>query len=237
MDLQHRIENYRPSSRVIEAVRAARIALLVGITGAGKDTIKRGLLALPGFGDIVSHTTRSPRYNRGELERDGVDYYFIGEAQAKTMLDEGAFIEAKFVHGTVYGTTLEALVRATERGVAITDVDVQGVEEYKAISADVVAIFVVPPDYQTWISRLRSRYDDEDAFMAEWPQRKASAVRELGRALSMPYYHFVINDDIDRATQASREIAEREDIFNRKDDEARLAARDLLQAIAAETAI
>lgn len=231
MHIEQAIATYKPSPEAITEVRSSRIALLVGITGAGKDTIKRGLLAQPGFGDIVSHTTRQPRYNHGELERDGVDYHFIDMNQAQRMVAQGSFVEVKLVHDTVYGTSREALMQAHAQGVAVTDVDVQGVEEYKAISPDVVAIFVVPPDYDTWIKRLKSRYSSEVAFMEEWPKRSASAQRELARALDMPYYHFVINDSIERATQVSAEIATRQDIFNRKDDEARLAARDLLQDI------
>ena len=49
----------------------------------------------------------------------------------------------------------------------------------------------------------------------------------------MPYYHFVINDDIDETARIVREIASKPDVYNRKDDEARLAARDLLEQLKA----
>ena len=57
---------------------------------------------------------------------------------------------------------------------------------------------------------------------------------ELEHALAVPYYHFIINDDLDRAVRVVTEIAHREDLFNRQDDEVRLQARDLLDTIKAK---
>ena len=222
MSLERLIAEYVAPQSATTIIEQAKIALLVGISGAGKDTIKRGLLRHPEFTEIVSHTTRAPRTNEGVAEVNGVDYHFITEDQALDMLDEGAFVEAKFVHGTVYGTSVEEVGRAASSGIAITDVDVQGVTEYKRVSSEVVAIFVVPPSYDV----------SEDAFMKEWPRRRESAMQELTRALEVPYYHFVINDDLERATAVAYDIARRPDSFNRKDDEARILARDLLQQIA-----
>lgn len=231
MDLEQLIEDYTPPEAAAEVVGHTKITLLVGISGAGKDTIKRALLRRPDFSEIISHTTRQPRYNEGVLEKDGEDYHFISEEAAKVMLENGEFVEAKFVHGTVYGTTVDEVRRAAAGGVAITDIDVQGVEEYKRVSKDVIAIFVVPPDYGTWVARLKRRYATNEEFMREWPRRRATAIRELSRALELPYYHCVINDDLDRAVEVSAEIAHRKDVFNRKDDLARIAARDLLLQI------
>ncbi len=236
MNLEQLIEEYTPSKAALTVIQKSKITLLVGISGAGKDTIKQALLKQPGFGDIVSHTTRSPRYNQGVVERDGTDYHFISEEKARDMLEKGEFVEAKFVHGTVYGTSVKGLKEAAKQGIAITDIDVQGVEEYKAISDDVIAIFVVPPSYSTWVERLKLRYASEEEFSKEWPKRRATAIQELTRALELPYYHCVINDSLERAVRVSSEIAQQdEDVFNRKDDEARMVARDLLLDIQRES--
>lgn len=231
MDLEKLIENYTPPAHAVEVIKHSKIALLVGISGAGKDTIKKSLLRDDEFTDIVSHTTRAPRENEGVLETDGVDYHFIDSDHARDMVTNGEFVEVKYVHGTVYGTSITEVERASRKGIAVTDVDVQGVAEYKAVSNGVVAIFIVPPDYQSWIARLKRRYTTNEDFLAEWPKRRDSAIKELTRALEVPYYHCVINDDIERAVEVTAEIARRPDVFTRKDDEARLAARDLLQQI------
>lgn len=234
-NLEDLIKNYRPTPETVGLVRSTKIALLAGISGAGKDTIKRRLLENPQFRDIVSHTTRRPRSNNNRLEQDGVDYHFIDPETAQEMLENDKFIEAKFVHGTVYGTSVAELRAAHEEGrIAITDVDVQGVAEYKALSPESTAIFIVPPDYETWMTRLKSRYATEAEFIAEWPKRRASSIKELTHALEVPYYHVIINDDLERAVRVTREIIERGDLFNAHDDEARLAARQLLRTIARE---
>jgi guanylate kinase len=106
------------------------------------------------------------------------------------------------------------------------------VAEYKKVSSDVMAIFIVPPTYEAWIERLKKRYETEEAFRAEWPKRRASAIEELTRALLLPYYHFIINDQLDQAVIAATEIiAHQTDEFHSKDDEARLSARRLLVEI------
>jgi len=223
---------YEPSDRAAELVQATKITLLVGISGAGKDTIKKELLKKADFRDIVSHTTRPPRVNNGVMEVPEVDYHFIDAASALRMIENKDFIEAKFVHGTVYGTSTEELQKAyDEKKIAITDVDVQGVSEYKDLAQSVVAIFVIPPSYSIWRERLAQRYESVEAFEAEWTKRRNSAVSELSHALELPYYHFIINDELDRAVVVAEEIAHRPDVFYRKDDEARLRARDLLTAI------
>jgi|SRR3989338_3240859 len=232
IDIESLVTSYQPPAEAIAVVRTTRITLLVGISGAGKDTIKTQLLQNDDYMDIVSHTTRQPRSNNGIEEVDGVDYSFIDMAAAEKMLLDSEFIEAKYVHGTIYGTSTAAVKKACDaKKIAITDVDIQGVDEYKDLSNDVTALFILPPDYSTWRGRLIARYATDAAFFDEWPKRRASAIKELTYALEVPYYHFIINDDLDRAVRVVDEIAHRGDAFNRHDDEARLAARDLLDAI------
>ena len=227
-NIEDLIMNYRPTVQAVELVRSTKIARLAGISGAGKDTIKKQLLKLPEFRDIVSHTTRPPRINNGRAEQDGVDYHFIDQKIAEEMLLDHKFIEAKFVHGTVYGTSAVELKLAHDQNqVAITDVDVQGVAEYEQLAPGCIAIFIVPPDYKTWLERLKKRYATEEDFQAEWPKRHQSAIKELAHALEVPYYHVIINDDLERAVRVCKEIIERGDLFSRKDDEARLAARKI----------
>lgn len=232
MDLAQKIAMYQPDEAAKKIVSATKIVLLVGISGAGKDTIKHQLLDQPGFMDIVSHTTRAPRENRGVMERDGEAYHFISEATASDMIDRHEFVEVKFVHGTIYGTSVAAIKRIKNAGnIATTDIDVQGVDEYKKISQKVVAIFILPPSYQEWRRRLRARYSTEAEFTEEWRRRYPGAIQELTHALEVPYYHFVINDNLDEAVRIVGEIAKKPDVYNRKDDEARLAARDLLDEL------
>lgn len=232
MDLMQMVNNYEPTPETVELVQNSKITLLVGISGSGKDTIKGKLLEKEDYQDIVSHTTREPRKNNGVMEVDGKDYHFISNETARMMLTNQEFIEAKFVHHTFYGTSVHEVRSAHDADkIAVTDIDVQGVDEYKALSRGVVAIFILPPSYAVWRDRLQQRYETATAFESEWPKRRASAILEFEKALSVPYYHFIINDDLEHSVHIVDEIAHQGDQFNRKDDEARLLARDILDEI------
>lgn len=233
MNLAQIVKNYTPSSDTVELIKTARITLLVGIAGAGKDTIKDQLLMSDDFRDIVSHTTRAPRENNGVQEVDGRDYNFINLTTALKLVDERAFVEVKAVHGdTLYGTSVAEIKAGQDAGkISITDVDVQGVGEYKRLSQSVVALFILPPSYEVWRERLAKRYKTNEELEAEWPKRRDSAIKELEFALSVPYYHFIINDELERSVRVAGEIAHKPDSFRREDDEARLVARDILDEL------
>lgn len=235
MSLETNVKEYTLTDEAIELVKHAKIVLLAGIAGAGKDTLKKELLKNTAFRDIVSHTTRKPRHNNGVLEEDAIDYHFISLDQASEMVNRQEFIEVKYVHGdTIYGTSLAEIQAGFDEGkIAITDVDIQGVAEYKKISQEVVAIFILPPSYAVWRNRLMKRYESREAFEAEWQKRRTSAIKELTHALEVSYYHFIINDDLDRTIRVANQIAQKTDVFHRKDDEARLAARDILDELEA----
>lgn len=233
MSLEDKITLYKPTAATAELVRRAKIVFIVGIAGAGKDTVKTKLLLNPAFRRIVSHTTRQPRDNNGSQEKDGRDYHFISVNQAEKMIDECAFVEVKHVHGqTIYGTSAREIELGVEQEkVSLNDIDVQGVDEYKKISPAVVAIFLLPPSYKVWRQRLAKRYATSEEFEQEWPKRRQSAIRELEYALAVPYYHFIVNDQLDETVRIASEIAHKPDVFNRKDDEARIAARDILDEL------
>jgi len=92
----------------------------------------------------------------------------LAEKRLPGMLREGAFIEAKTYSGNLYGTSVTEIVHANQEGkIAITDMEVQGVAEYKAIAPKVIAEFILPPNFEEWQRRLHSRYGDEGADPAD----------------------------------------------------------------------
>ncbi|MDO4871056.1 MAG: hypothetical protein Q3996_03125 [Candidatus Saccharibacteria bacterium] len=205
--LSNLITNYQPSEKVKNIVKKTTLIFLVGIAGSGKDTIKRRLLETNQFHHLISHTTRLPRINNGIAEKDGIEYYFISLDQAQQMLEDQEFIEAKLVHGRVYGTSLAEVEQAlADHKLPMTDIDVQGVDEYCAISQQIVPIFVLPPNYETWLDRLQGRYASAEEFEAEWPQRRHSAELELRSALDNPRYFFLVNDDLDQAVDTAHQL-------------------------------
>jgi guanylate kinase len=232
MELQTVIDNYICSDTAKEIVRQTNIILLVGISGAGKDTIKNELIRQPGFATIVSCTTRLPRLNNGVMEQDGLNYHFISETQAADLAKNHEFIEVKLVHNVIYGTPVSDIKRAHEAGNTIVkDVDVQGAAVYYAISPKVKPIFIVPPSYEEWMRRLQKRYDSLDDFKAAWPVRRQSASFELSEALSQPYYQFVQNNKLDDTLAIVKNIAAGHSVLAEDAADARQVAIQLLAAI------
>lgn len=231
-DLEFLVKNYQTPPDAITLVENSRILLLAGISGAGKDTTKRYLLKDPEYHDIVSHTTRAPRINNGKEEINSIDYNFITLEEAERMLHERQFIEAKFVHGRIYGTSVAQIKESHENNqISVTDVDIKGVDEYKKLSDKVVAVFILPPDYETWRARFANRYNTEAEFEADFAKRLPEAVSALEAALDQPYYHFILNDDFRNSARIIDQIMHQDVEFNYKDIEVRLRAEKLLEDI------
>ncbi len=228
--LQRLVDNYAIPASAIDLVQKTRIVLLVGVSGAGKDTIKHRLLETGGYHHIVSHTTRAPRENGGVLEQDGVEYHFITKERAAEMLQNGEFVEAKKYGDNIYGTSVTEIQKAHDDGkVAITDIEVQGVAEYKAISSDVIAEFILPPNYQEWQRRLLARYGQKGADPQDIQRRMQIAIAELKEALEQSYYHFIVNEDLDEAVRSADSIARHHDKFSIIDRSFRVWAERLLE--------
>lgn len=228
--LKELIDSYRISPEATKLIRTTSITLLVGVSGAGKDTIKHHLLETGRYHHIVSHTTRAPRENGGVLEREGVEYHFVSQEQMALMLRNGEFIEAKIYSGNVYGTSVAEIQRAHDEGkIAVTDIEVQGVAEYKAISQGVIAEFILPPNYKEWQRRLKARYGDKGSDPSDITRRMQTAIAELQEALAQPYYHFIVNENVAEAVEAADSIAHHHDEFTTVDRSFRVWAEQLLE--------
>ena len=227
-----KVAAYKPSTESIDPIRETPILFVVGISGAGKDTIQSQLIAKydSQYHPIISHTTRPMRENNGVMEQNGVEYHFIDFATADKMLDERAFVEAKVVHfNNIYGTSIKEIQEARDsQKIAITDIEIKGVKEYVELGMNVKPVFLLPPSYDVWWTRLTSRYkgniDQHDLY-----KRMKTALVELEHALNVDYFYIVINDDIDKTVDLVNQIAHGEPIephFQK--------AMDIARAIVAE---
>lgn len=223
-----KLKTYKPSIATIALIRETPILLLVGVSGAGKDSLKQSLLKTGKYHHIVSHTTRAPRMNADVLEKDGREYHFISLSEADKMMDEHAYVEAKMYSGNIYGTSVEEIKKARDDNkVAVTDVEVQGVAEYKAFAPEVKAVFVLPPNYEVWQKRLLSRYGGE-IDEADYAKRMATARIELSKALGSNYFFYLINDDLSKALEEVERFVHSNVIDPDTQKAARLVAEQLL---------
>lgn len=217
-------------TRAAELIRGTRIVFLVGVTGAGKDTVIHQLIKSGDYHRIVSHTTRPPRKNHGVLEQNGIDYHFVDLQTIETMLDGGGFVEAKQFSGNVYGTSVAEIQMAHDEGkIAITEIEVQGVAEYRAVSDQVIPIFLLPPDFDTWQQRLSQRHG-EAVNPADLAKRLATAKVELQEALDKDYFEYVVNQDLSETITIVDQIAHG-NFSRQKNHKAKLVAQNLLRSL------
>ncbi len=231
--LASKLATYQPSSATAEIVKDTPILLLVGPTGAGKDSLKDRLLETGEYHHIISHTTRPPRINHGVIEQDGREYHFIDNDVAEQMLDDNAFIEAKIYSGNLYGTSVAEIQAAhDEAKIAMTDIEVQGVAEYKTLDPNVMAVFLLPPDFTTWQTRLMNRYGDV-VDVKDFRLRLQTALEEIEQLLNTNYYVALINDDLESAVDRVHMITSSKNHSGGDESAARAVARKLAHDIQA----
>lgn len=225
--LLQKLTTYKVPIDAIETINNTTLVFIVGVSGAGKDTVIKELVKTGEYHCIVSHTTRQPRSNHGVLETEGVHYHFIDLETVEHILDNDGFIEAKVYSNNVYGTSVAEIQMAHDEGkIAINEIEVQGVAEYKVVAPSVIPIFILPPDYSTWQKRLLGRYDG-NADSEDLKKRLETAKDELEDALEKPYFEYVVNGNLDQTVKIVNEIAHGK-FSESKNEEAKKVAKRLL---------
>src|SRR5690606_41779351 len=107
------MESSGVSAATVEIRRRGLMLVLSSPSGAGKTTISRRLLERDGnLRMSVSVTTRPKRPG----ETDGVDYYFIDEAEFRRKVERRELLEDACVFGRHYGPPRKAGEGALGRG-------------------------------------------------------------------------------------------------------------------------
>lgn len=219
-------QSYRPNPEVADQMQQVDATLIVGYSGAGKDTIRRQ----SGLHIVVSDTIRSERENGGVMETDGVDYWFRGDDcdVIEQELRRGEYVQYGLgpTGNSFYGSRASAY--PTE-GPALLDVVASQVPIMRRLPfRSIAATFVTAPSFDIWMQRWEKRgfVSDEDT---------AGRMREAGETipacLDEKGIIFIVNDDLPTATNALVRVA-----ITRKFDQdqellARRAAEDVLAGI------
>ena len=150
----------------------------------------------------VSATTRPPRPG----ERDGADYRFLSRDSFDALIDSDGLLEWAEVHGELYGTPREALVRASEGGRhMLLDIDVQGARQVREREPASVLVCRLPPTAEVLVKRLRQRGSEDDEKVR---RRLRTALSELEAVKEFDYV--VVNDDLDLTVSAVEAILDAE---------------------------
>lgn len=166
------------------------LLVIAGPAGSGKSTLcDRLVLEEPGFGRIVTTTTRAPR--SGEV--NGVHYHFFTPEQFDAKVAAGEFLEWAWVHADQaqnrgqrrYGTLKSSVLGPLSQGQnLVLSVDVQGVDSFRAAACEnpllarrMTTVFIVV-DHDRLVARMKGRAETD----AEIAARMKTAEAELREA-------------------------------------------------------
>ena len=182
------------------------LVLLSGVSGAGKDTIKKELMKrLENVTSMPSYTDRSPR--PGEV--NGEVYHFITTEEFEEKIKQDEFYEYSVHHEHYYGTSKKVLNNKIKEGkIIVKDIEVNGTENLLNLLKDdikIVTIFLrVPKD------ELRRRLENriEKASIKEIELRLNRFDFEESK---IGMYDYVLkNDDLEKTVQIIMTIIKNE---------------------------
>jgi len=136
------------------------LVILSGVSGAGKDTIKKELIkTMDEVVSLPSLTSRKPRVG----EEEGVQYHFITKEEFEKKIEEGEFYEYDLHHENYYGTSKKLLNEKINSGkIIVKDIEVNGTENLVRLlknDTKIVTIFL-KVDEEELRNRLINRGDN-----------------------------------------------------------------------------
>ena len=182
------------------------LVLLSGVSGAGKDTIKKELIKrMENVESLPSYTSREPR--EGDIE--GITYNFVSKEQFEEMIKNNEFYEYDIHHNNYYGTSRKLLNEKIDQGkIIVKDIDVNGTENLlKLLGKEhkIVTIFLrVPKDELK--RRLEARETNPD------PKEVMLRLNRFDYEESkISLYDYVLkNDNLEKILQIIMQIIESE---------------------------
>ncbi len=191
------------------------LVILSGVSGAGKDTIKKELLKR--MEDVVTLPSFTSRERR-PIEEEGVQYHFITKEAFEEKIKKGDFYEYDVHHGNYYGTSRELLNEKIEQGkIIVKDIEVNGTENLiKLLGRDtrIVTIFL-----KVGKEELKKRLFERGDNAQDIELRLSRLDYEESK---LKLYDYVLkNDDFEKTVQIIMTIIENE---KRIEDEEKLKA-------------
>jgi guanylate kinase len=180
-----------------------RLIIVSAPSGAGKSTLCAKIVQE--YPEIIENVSFTTRPSRGK-EEDGVDYFFIDQAEFREKVGRDFFVEHATVHGHSYGVSQAQIETALEAGrPIILDIDVQGAKTLMKKFTNALSIFILPPSIEELERRLTNR---DQGKTNNYALRLKNAITEI--AQKEAFNHNVINDDLDKAFAEFKKVVETE---------------------------
>ena len=182
------------------------LVILSGVSGAGKDTIKKELInRMKNVVSLPSFTSRKPR----ETEEEGVQYHFISKDEFKEKIKSGELYEYDIHHENYYGTSRKLMNEKIQSGkIIVKDIEVNGTENLiKTLSNEtkLVTIFL-KVDKEELKHRLINRGDN----LSEADMELRLGRLEYEESKISLYDYVIKNDELEKTVQIIMKIIENE---------------------------
>ena len=182
------------------------LVLLSGVSGAGKDTIKKELIKrMEDVISLPSFTSRNPR----EGEEEGVQYHFITKMEFEEKIGNNEFYEYDLHHDNYYGTSKKLMNEKIQSGkIIVKDIEVNGTENLiKKLGNDtkLVTIFL-KVDKEELKNRLINRGDN----LSEADMQLRLGRLEYEESKIGLYDYVIKNDNLEKTVQIIMTIIENE---------------------------
>ena len=180
------------------------LVILSGVSGAGKDTIKKEIIKrMDNVKSIPSFTSRPPRDN----DIPGVTYIFLSREEFEEKIRNNEVYEYDIHHNHYYGTSKKILNDESKNGIIIKDIDVNGTEILKNTLKDIkiITIFLRVPKEE-----LRHRLENREDKPSE-----GEIILRLNRfdyeESRIGMYDYVLkNNDLEKTVNIIEEIIRQE---------------------------
>ena len=180
------------------------LVLLSGVSGAGKDTIKKELIKrMDNLESLPSYTDRPPR----EGDIPGETYNFVTTEEFEKMIENGDLYEYSLHHEHYYGTSKKLLNEKINNGkIIVKDIEVNGTENLLKILGNdtrIVTIFL-----KVGKEELKRRLIERGDNIQDIEVRLGRLEYEEDK---IKLYDYVIkNDDFEKTVQVIMTIIESE---------------------------
>jgi len=198
------LSDYSISSHARKVLHDVEYVVLIGPAAGGRNTIINQLVSEYDFRQIISDTTRPPKFRDGKMEQDGVNYFFRTEEGMLEDLQAGEFLEAELIHDQqVSGTSIRELQKALEADMpAINETEFGGAINVLNAKPDTKVIAIFPPSFNEWKKRFMNR---EEISNKEFLNRVVTAKEVIKLVRKDQRIRVVINNEYHEAANEIQE--------------------------------
>jgi guanylate kinase len=186
---------------LLERQHQPLLIVISGPSGVGKDSVVRRMKerSLPFF-FVVTVTTRPKRSE----EVEGVDYFFVSQAEFDRMIERGDLIEHALVYNDYKGIPKVQVREGLSSGMdVVMRIDVQGAETVRALAPQALLIFLSTRDEEELIRRLKRRKTETEEDL----ELRLNTVREeLQHVDIFDYYVINAEDQLDATVDTILDI-------------------------------